>query len=281
MKFLSKVLLAGLALTGPVAADPIFAPGDPIIGGARIGDNFEVGQAGFTAGVNNWPGAEPPSDIINGSIGGGAEKYLNFIRLDAGFIITPNSGPSVVSSMELWVANDAVERDPASFEVWGTNSTIEGAGPFPFSEFTLISEGPLELPETRDVVNDQDGFSQVVEIGNGQSYTSYLVLFPTTKGLGNSMQLSEIQFESADLASASVTITDIKYDPVTNEVDLTWTSNEALTYTIGFSSDLATWDSDLATGVSGHAGDETTMTFDLGQTGLTDFSKLFFRIEVE
>lgn len=127
--------------------------------------------------------------------------------------------------MELLVANDAVERDPASFEVWGTNSPIEGNGPFAISLFTLISEGPLDLPATRDTVNDQAGFSEVVEIGNGQSYSSYLVLFPTTKGTGNSMQLSEIQFEASDAPPAApVTITSISYNSESDEVTLSWTS---------------------------------------------------------
>ncbi|MGI9241886.1 MAG: PEP-CTERM sorting domain-containing protein [Verrucomicrobiales bacterium] len=190
---LSSCLLAGsVSLSHAVA---IFAPGDAVIGGARVASNFEVGVVGTAAGTNNWPGAEVPEDLINGLIGGGGEKYLNFLREDTGIIITPAFGPSIVSSMELWVANDAVERDPASFEILGTNSVISGDGPFAIGDFTLISSGDLALPDTRDTVSDMSGFSQTVAIGDGNAYSTYMILFPTTKGVGNSMQLSEIQFD--------------------------------------------------------------------------------------
>lgn len=71
--------------------------------------------------------------------------------------------------MELWVANDAPERDPASYEVWGTNSAISGTGPFSISDFTEIGSGDLALPDDRDTVNDDSGFSQTVAIGDGNA----------------------------------------------------------------------------------------------------------------
>ena len=99
--------------------------------------------------------------------------------------------------MELWVANDALERDPASFEVWGTNSTFIGGTTDIAANFTAITVGALALPDDRDVNQDTSGFSQVVTIGDGNAYTSYLILFPTVKNSAgaNSMQLSEIQFD--------------------------------------------------------------------------------------
>jgi len=198
---MKKCLLPALSLVSSISfcdAAGIFAPGDTILGGARVGANFEVGVGGFTEGVNNWPGGEAPADIINGVIGGGGEKYLNFAELDTGVIITPAVGASIVTSMELWVANDSPERDPASFEIWGTNSSILGGGPFDIgSTFTQISVGALALPDARDEIEDTSGISQVVTIGNGSAYTSYLILFPTVKddAGANSMQLSEIQFD--------------------------------------------------------------------------------------
>ena len=161
---MNRILLSTLVLAGTASlasAVTILAPGDPIIGGARVGSNFEVGTVGTTGGVNNWPGAEPPEDVINGFIGGGGEKYLNFARLDTGFIVTPASGSSVARQMELWVANDAPERDPASYEIWGANGFAGGGGPFDIAAtFTQIASGGLSLPETRDGTADAFGFSQ-------------------------------------------------------------------------------------------------------------------------
>lgn len=199
-------LLAGTTAVSPAVA--IFSATDAIIGGARVGGDFVEGSEGTTGGVNNWPGAEPPSDLINGIIGGGGEKYLNFAELDTGFIITPNAGPSIVTSMELWVANDAPERDPASFEVWGTNADVSGGGVITISSFTLISSGSLDLPLGRDTVPDATGLSEVVAIGDGNAYTCYMVLFPTVRDsvAANSMQLSEIQFDGVVIPEPGSTV---------------------------------------------------------------------------
>ena len=148
--------------------------------------------------------AEPPGDIINGIIGGGGEKYLNFAEVNTGVVITPVFGSSVISSMELWVANDAVERDPASYELRGTNVAI-GGGPYNLSDFALISSGALALPDPRDTVADALGNSQVVAFANSNAYTSYMLLFPTVKNdTANSMQISEVQFDGVVPEPASV-----------------------------------------------------------------------------
>jgi len=192
-----SILTSLVAFSNSALAVSILAPGDPTIGGARVDGSFEVGVEGLTAGVNNWPGAEPPSDIVDGLIGGGGQKYLNFAQTDTGVIITPAFGASIVTEIELWVANDAPERDPASFEIWGTNNTIVGGGPFDIAaDFTQIASGALALPDDRDLTEDTSGFSQSVGFSNTDAYTSYLLLFPTVKGpAANSMQISEVQFE--------------------------------------------------------------------------------------
>ena len=198
MKKLS-ILASLFALAHSASGVSILAPGDAIIGGARVGGNFEVGTTGFTGGVNNWPPAEPPADIIDGLIGGGGQKYLNFAELDTGVIITPAFGSSVVQQIEFWVANDAAERDPASFELWGTNNAIAGGGPFDIAaNFTQIASGGLALPDTRDTVEDGTGFSDTVTFANSDAYTTYLLLFPTVKNAAaaNSMQISEVQFDT-------------------------------------------------------------------------------------
>ncbi len=204
MKSSLKSLLLGAGLAcSPLSASAasLLLPTDSIIGGALVASDFQVGVVGTAAGVNNWPAGEPPQDMINGIIGGGGEKYLNFARLNTGVIITPAASASaslLINSMTLWTANDAPERDPADYQLFGTNSPISGAGPFAFSLFTLINEDSLALPPDRDLVADATGFSQTVTIGATAAYTSYLLLFPNVKGPGgNSMQISEVQFDAS------------------------------------------------------------------------------------
>ena len=181
---------------GGNAPDPlpptIFRPGDPILGGQIIGNNFEVGGVG--GGGNNWPGGEGPEHAIDGV----GQKYLNFAKFNAGVLVTPSGGPSVAASMTLWAANDAVLRDPSSYELYGTTADVTGPGPFALDQFTLISSGDLALPDSRnpggnadlDDINSQD-----MLFSNSTAYTSYLIVFPTVKNSAsaNSMQIAEIQ----------------------------------------------------------------------------------------
>ncbi|MCC7476550.1 MAG: hypothetical protein IT425_14255, partial [Pirellulales bacterium] len=53
-----------------------------------------------------------------------ATKYLNFGKLNSGFIVTPASGPSVVKTFQMTTANDSDSRDPASWVLYGTNDPI-------------------------------------------------------------------------------------------------------------------------------------------------------------
>lgn len=117
------------------------------------------GLVGFTAGGNNWPGAEPPEELIDGFFGGGGAKYLNFAELNTGVIITPSTGATVANRMTLWTANDAEPRDPTSYELYGANVEITQGGPgitYSKSDFTLISQGALTLPTDRSTDVDQN-----------------------------------------------------------------------------------------------------------------------------
>ncbi|MGC6564529.1 MAG: hypothetical protein ACON38_02840 [Akkermansiaceae bacterium] len=69
-----------------------------------------------------------PEDLINGIIGVVEKNISTSPSSTRDVIITPAAGTSIVTGMELWVANDAAERDPASYELWGTNTDISGGG---------------------------------------------------------------------------------------------------------------------------------------------------------
>lgn len=166
---------------------------------AMAANIFEVGQEGI-GGNNQWPGGENPDFVIDGT----TSKYLNFDDDDTfnlGFAITPESGASNVTSMEIWNANDAGERDPNSYEIWGSNITLDGSeASLSFADFTLVAAGSL-LP---DVGRNPGGItiagapglhSEVVEFSNTESYLTYIVFFPTVQipGAANSVQFAEVQ----------------------------------------------------------------------------------------
>ncbi|MEM7383520.1 MAG: PEP-CTERM sorting domain-containing protein [Verrucomicrobiota bacterium] len=189
----AALLASGLLASGA----SIFAPGDTIFGGQINGDNFEVGVSGTAAGVNNWPGGEPPEAAIDGA----GQKYLNFGKTNTGIVITPASGSSIAQSLHLWTANDAEPRDPSGYQVWGSNAAL-GAGPFAVSDFTPISVGSLSLPSSRNGGGGAalDPANQVtIGFANSTAYSSYMIIFPDVKdnGAANSMQIAEIQLDTA------------------------------------------------------------------------------------
>ncbi len=179
--------------SNPTPKTRIFSPADGILGGEKVSNNFEIGVQGNRGGENNWPKSEGPEHLID-DVG---QKYLNFGELNTGAIITPAIGCSVVDSIQFWTANDNESRDPASYKLYGTNTSISDTSN-PLSSFTLLAEGPLALPSSRNSGGNSgllDTNSQTIQFTNSASYSSYLLYFPTvkTERSANSMQLGEVQ----------------------------------------------------------------------------------------
>lgn len=154
---------------------------------------FTIGDIGTAGGVNNWPGAESPDKVNDGITG---TKYLNFGKLDTGYIFTPVTTGTVVTGITFATANDAVPRDPASFILFGSNSQIASvvAGTvFNVSgDFTQISAGALALPVERLTAGGNVSFT------NTTAYDTYLLVFPTVKDAvaANSMQIAEASLQT-------------------------------------------------------------------------------------
>lgn len=289
-KNIALVSIATLGLTGATLAELLLSPTDQIIGGILNDTEFVEGFASTAAGGNNWPSAEPPEELIDGSFGGGGAKYLNFFELNTGVIITPVAGATVVNQMTLWTANDSEPRDPASYELYGTNVTITKGGPgttYSKSDFTLISEGALELPSERAFdptpIGDTPfaaGPRQTVEIDNTESYTSYMLIFPTVKDeiSANSMQVSELAFENVVRESGDIVITEIDFDQANDMVTLTWLSQPGVDYTLYYSSDLIDWGFDVNDSIPAEEGSETT-TFGPFPNPTVGGLEGFFRVE--
>jgi len=159
----------------PVFGAAILAPGDFII--AIDADS-----------ASSSPGAEQVGNAIDRT----NNKYLNFGEDNSGFIVTPAFGSSVVDSFQITTANDAEERDPATWALYGTNeqilSTDHSAGTA--ENWTLIASGSVTLPAGRNTLGP------MVAVTNSTSYKSHKMLFTTVKNAGtaNSMQIAEIQF---------------------------------------------------------------------------------------
>lgn len=162
------------------AGEPLLAPGDPVV---AVQDPVP--------GDSSYPGHESPLEGIDGSVD---TKYLNFGKQGSGFIVTPSAGSTTVRSFLITTANDAVDRDPSSYELYGTNSPIvsEDNSDGEAEDWTLIQAGDLELPAERKTEGD------LIIVTNSTAYTSYRLVFPTVKNASNanSMQFSEVQFYS-------------------------------------------------------------------------------------
>jgi hypothetical protein len=156
----------------------IFHPGDVIAGTQTSG------------GTANSPSGEPaPFSIDNAA----QSKYLNFNAGGSGIYETPALGLSIANTLSLTSANDAPERDPATYEVWGTNDpnpndTNPVLNPGWASFYTLISSGTVPAFAGR--------FTEAsIPFANSTPYTSYVVDFPTVANptAANSMQIADIQ----------------------------------------------------------------------------------------
>ena len=147
-------------------------------------------------GIKAWSGSsypfpnEAPAKVLDQL---SDTKYLNFGKEGAGLIITNSGGSVTVGTMRLTTAGDATNRDPASYELYGTNDPIQsqdntdGLGG---ESWSLISSGGLSLPLTR-----QDS-STFVPINAAAAYKSYKLIFPTLRNAPgtNSMQIADVQF---------------------------------------------------------------------------------------
>jgi hypothetical protein len=183
----------------------ILAPTDPII--AVDGVPVPAGWKGCGTPNNDCsssPGNEPPPNAIDQVFNTAnptnpTTKYLNFGEEKSGIIITNSEGPVDVNFMRLRAANDADERDPTSYQLYGTNdpiTSVPNSNSNGTEVWTLISEGPLTLPPG---TAGRHQWGDFVAVNSPANYTSYRLIFPTVRNAtaANSMQIADIQFYTA------------------------------------------------------------------------------------
>ena len=163
-------------LAVPIIAEPIdiTEPGDLVVG--------------YPFGNTDWPGSESPENAINND---SATKYLHFLSggvYQTGFAVTPTHFDLIVTGITITTANDNPERDPISFELYGSNESIYGPS------FDLISAG--EISETSQTT-PLGRLTQIspITFSNSIAYEHYLLIFTDARdySTANSIQVGEVQ----------------------------------------------------------------------------------------
>ena len=178
LRISATLLAAALAVSSSYAA-----PGD-----------FTVAPAGTVANTNNYPAAERPALALEGNSG---TKYLNFARLFTGYAVTLDA-PAAVNSISFNTANDAPNRNPTTFSLYGSNSVTitgtEAAGTvFNLSSFSTVVENQATgfSGSTPQFTNSTPTFT------NSTAYKTYMLVFPTVAGADNSMQIGDAVLRAA------------------------------------------------------------------------------------
>ena len=124
-------------------------------------------------------------------------KYLHFKGDDVidpnadptGFKVTPSAGASIVTGLTFTTANDAEERDPVAYELYGSNVSIDGP-------YNLIASG--DIVDFNDPNTAWPRFTKnttPITFENATVYKHYQVLFPALRDAesANSMQIAEVE----------------------------------------------------------------------------------------
>lgn len=156
-------LCPALALAGngtaPAQVRDVTQPGDPIISTS-----------------NNSPGSNGPFNAIDNDP---TTKYLNFDKLNTGFTVEPQIGLTIVNGLTITSSDDAPERDPASFILFGV---------YDFTNLTQITSGTLPAFTGRR-------HKQTILFENETPYLGYKLIFPTLSNAATAvaMQVAEVE----------------------------------------------------------------------------------------
>ncbi len=179
--------------TAVLAADKrgdVTAPGDVVKG---VPDEARDGK------VAGWPDGEYPGLAVDDDV---STKFLHFAGevSPTGFVVEPASGPSVVTGLTLTTANDGFKRDPATFELSGSNDSIDGP-------YTLIAAGDIVDFAGADAWPRFTKNATPISFENDVAYKYYQVMFPTVRDPGStdSMQIAEVELLGVTAGAETLT----------------------------------------------------------------------------
>jgi hypothetical protein len=169
------ILIDDVLVVKPVViSEPadVTAPGDNLKGVPNDGD---------------WPAAETPPLAIDNNAN---TKFLHFKGeiQPTGFQVSPSAGASIVTGLTFTTANDAAERDPVAFELYGSNVSIDGPYELIAADQIVDFNQPTVWPRfTKNTT--------AISFTNSVEYEHYQVLFPRvrTAASANSMQIAEVE----------------------------------------------------------------------------------------
>ncbi|HRS13386.1 MAG TPA: hypothetical protein P5242_20135, partial [Sedimentisphaerales bacterium] len=151
----------------------------------------DITGAGDTVqGVPNdgdWPAAEHPALAIDDNV---TTKYLHRKgrAMPTGFQVAPLVGSTIVTGLTFTSANDDYGRDPTSFELYGSNASIDGP-------YTLIASGSIVDFSQATVWPRYTKTTTPIEFANTVAYRYYQILFPTLRANSDgNMQIAEVEF---------------------------------------------------------------------------------------
>ena len=107
-----------------------------------------------------------------------------------GLVVTPAVGPTVVTAMRFYTANDAPERDPSDYKLEGS---INGG-----SSYTLIASNSMTLPAARNSAGPLDPLVanvKEVHFSNSTGYSTYRLTFSHLSGGAgqSSFQIGDVE----------------------------------------------------------------------------------------
>ena len=126
-------------------------------------------------GSVNSPGGEAVQNVIDQN---SATKFLDFNAFDGiGFEVDLLGVAQTASSIEIVTANDAPERDPTAYEIFGSNNG---------TDYTSIATGSIPCVLDRF-------FSRTFSFSNSTAYTYYRVNFTGFCGSSTINQIADVQ----------------------------------------------------------------------------------------
>ena len=165
----------------------IFIASMLVFSGAVQAARDVTGPFDIVVGVpdNDTPPNELPPFAVDDQV---LTKYLHYKggTEATGFRVTPVEGATVVTGLTFTTANDADGRDPADYELYGSNDSIDGP-------YTLIASGPIKDFIATAAWPRRTKTTTPIQFANTVSYKHYQVMFPTVRTAGNYMQIAEVE----------------------------------------------------------------------------------------
>ncbi len=229
-------------------------------GAAKAGRDI-TGPLDTVVGVpddGDWPPNEIPPFAVDDQV---LTKYLHYNAgtQATGFRVTPVAGATVVTGLTFTTANDADGRDPAEYELSGSNVSIDGP-------YTLIAAGPIEDFIGAAAWPRRTKTTTPIRFENDIAYKHYQVMFPTVRDPANDglMQIAEVElltpvFKASDPAPADGAV------HVDTWANLAWTPGEtAASHDVYFGENF----DDVDAGAEGtFYGNQTSPSFIVGFPG--------------